>query len=243
VSTRITWLGHSTALIEVDGVGLLTDPMLRRRVAHLRRDAAVELGPLPKVDAVLVSHVHRDHLDLPSLARLGRSVRVYVPLGTGNTLRRRGFDNVTEVEAGDEFEIGAVTVRATHAEHPVKRGPLSAPTPAVGYVVKGSKTVYFAGDTDLFDEMAELAGADVALLPISGWGPRVPAGHLDPERAAQALTLLRPKVVVPIHWGTYSPMHLAPAGSGAERSFEEHAARLAPEVEVCTLEVGGSHEF
>ena len=107
--------------------------------------------------------------------------------------------------------------------------------------------MYFAGDTDLFDGMRELApDLDVALLPIAGWGPRTPAGHLDPLRAAQALALLRPRTAVPIHWGTYRRIGLrgreallrAPADA-----FARHARELAPEVEVRTLSVGESLEL
>lgn len=240
--TRITWLGHSTTRIELDGVTLLTDPVLRRRVAHLRRDQEVDDSALAGIDAVLVSHLHMDHLDVRSFTRLERSLRVLLPKGGGSILRRRGFTDVVEVEVGDEVAIGAVTVRVAPAAHHVQRVPLGKATPAVGYVVRGSRTVYFAGDTDLFDGMAEFAGMDIALLPISGWGPKLPAGHLNPETAARALKLLRPGVVIPIHWGTYAPVHLPPAGTGPEREFADHAAALAPDVEVRILPIGGTYE-
>jgi L-ascorbate metabolism protein UlaG (beta-lactamase superfamily) len=107
----------------------------------------------------------------------------------------------------------------------------------VGYLIDdGDERVYFAGDTDVFDEMADLAGIDLALLPVWGWGPRLGPGHMDPRRAAEALTVLRPRAVVPIHWGT-----LWPLGMGRVRphrverpplEFERHAAELAPEVKV-----------
>src|SRR5262249_62274960 len=85
--------------------------------------------------------------------------------------------------------------------HAARRLP-GAPADGLGFVLEG---VYFAGDTDLFDGMADIGavGLDVALLPIWGWGPRLPRGHLDPERAAEATRLLAPRVVIPIHWGTY----------------------------------------
>jgi L-ascorbate metabolism protein UlaG (beta-lactamase superfamily) len=152
---RITWIGHSTVLIELDGVRLLTDPVLRTRFAHLRRvPERTDVAALGQLDAVLVSHLHYDHLDLPSLDRLGRSQRVVVPVGGGGLLRKRGFTLVDELDRGDELEIGAVTIRATYAEHDSRRGhPWSASAPALGYIVRGSSTVYFAGDTDLFDGM------------------------------------------------------------------------------------------
>ena len=217
---RVTWIGHSTVLLELDGVRLLTDPVLRPRVLHLRRVAApaAEVGA---VDAILISHRHRDHLDAKSLARFDRATRVIAPK------RVRGFANVVEVAAGDEVQVGAVSVTATPAEH--VRG-------SVGFLVTGSARIYFAGDTDLFDGMRELAPVDVALLPIGGWGPGVPEGHLDPVRAVRALELLRPRVVVPIHWGTYTRI-------GLKREEEEPARRFAElgaAFDVRVLPVGGS---
>ena len=223
----------------------MTDPVLRAHVGHLRRLAPVELPPLAGLDAVLVSHGHLDHLDPPSLARLGRRQRIVVPAGAAGPLLRRGFERVEQVGAGDAVRVGTVVVRAVHADHPGRRlGPLSPAAPALGYVVAGSRRVYFAGDTDLFAGMADVSpGLDLALLPIAGWGPRVGPGHLDPRRAAEALRLLRPRVAVPIHWGTLAPVW--PGGAGASpgepvRAFRRHARELAPAVEVRVLARGCS---
>jgi L-ascorbate metabolism protein UlaG (beta-lactamase superfamily) len=241
---RLTWLGHSTVLLEVDGARLLTDPVLRARVLHLRRvGEALPLDP-QSVDAVLISHIHYDHLDLPSLRRLGRSSLLVVPSGAGSLLRRHGFEHVIEVEPGDEAQIRGATIRATHAEHDSRRLPFGVETPALGYLVSGSVSTYFAGDTDLFGGMGAIAdNLDVALLPVAGWGPSLPPGHLDPRGAAEALGLLRPRIAVPIHWGTYRRIGLSrdPAAlrEPAER-FKRFAADLMPEVEVCVLPVGGS---
>jgi len=143
-----------------------------------------------------------------------------------------------EAAAGAELELAGLSIRATHAEHASSRGPLSASTPSLGYVVQGPPTIYFAGDTDLFDGMAELGPVDVAILPVSGWGPRLPAGHLDPRGAAEALRLLRPKLAVPVHWGTFrTPFGERPDDRPA-REFAKAAAELAPEVEVHVLAIG-----
>jgi len=239
----VTWLGHSCALVRLDGVAVVTDPVLRDRIFHLRRAAPVRLTALDGVDAILVSHLHFDHLDLPSLARVDRSVPIVIPAGAGNLLRRRGFRDVREVVVGEEVTIGALRVRATHAEHAFTRRPGTSRTGSLGFVIAGTRNVYFAGDTDLFDEMASLGPIDVALLPVAGWGPRLPEGHLDPQRAADALALIRPRAVIPIHWGTYAPWR-APAGDDAPaRTFAELAATTAPEVDVRVLLPGESYEL
>ena len=104
------------------------------------------------------------------------SVRVVLPRGAGRIVRRLRFANVVEVDVGQSVEIGDVTVTATEAEHDAGRGPFGVRAPALGYLVTGSKRIYFAGDTDLFPAMAELAPLDLALLPVAGWGPRLAAG-------------------------------------------------------------------
>jgi len=227
---RITWIGHSTVLIELDGVRLLTDPLLRSHVLHLRR-VTPRAAPPEEVDAILVSHAHYDHLDVKSLTQIGTD-RVFVPAGTAK--RVRGWlDDVVELGVGDEVHIGPVTVTATPAEH--------GPGRVLGYLITGSVRIYFAGDTDIFDGMRELAaGLDVALLPIAGWGPRLPPGHLDPLRAAQALALLHPRVAIPIHWGTYTRIGLSRDEAAPARLFEELAATHAPDVDVHVLPVGGT---
>ena len=240
---RLTWLGHSTVLIEAVGHALLTDPMLRQRVAHLRREASVDPALVAAVDTVLISHLHRDHLDIPSLRRLAGQPRVIAPDGSGPLLRRRRFKDVHEVGVGTSVERGELTITATQADHNGRRSPVSVVTPSLGFMVDGPSQIYFAGDTDLFDGMTQYAGADVALLPISGWGPKTPPGHLNPERAAKSLQLLEPKVVIPIHWGTYAPMHRARAGGGPELEFAERAADLAPDVDVRILGVGEALEI
>jgi L-ascorbate metabolism protein UlaG (beta-lactamase superfamily) len=238
---RIVWIGHSTVLIETDGARILTDPLLRPRVAHVRR--VIENPPAigGELDAVLLSHVHHDHLDFPSLG-LVRAHRILVPRGAARLLERRGFKNVVELEEGEELSIGSVTVLATHAAHDARRWPYGTVVPALGYLIRGSAQLYFAGDTDLFEGMVELGlGLDVALLPIDGWGPRVGPGHLDPRLAAEALRLLTPRVAVPIHWGTYRRIGLhGDVAKLRERAelFRRFAEELAPEVDVQILMPG-----
>lgn len=239
---RLEWLGHATVLLQLGAARVLTDPVLRRRVAHLWRRAALPAAPR-LVDAVLLSHLHRDHTDLPTLRRLARGTPVIGPRGTASVLRRGGVRNVREVVTGDAVDvIPGVTVHAVPASHDGKRQPLGTQGEAIGFVVDGPRRVYFAGDTDVFAGMRALAepALDVALLPVWGWGTTLGAGHMDPGRAAQAAALLRPAVAVPIHWGTFLPV-------GARRGrhdlladpphrFASRAAELAPAVRVVVLQ-------
>jgi L-ascorbate metabolism protein UlaG (beta-lactamase superfamily) len=241
--SRVTWIGHATVLIELGGVRVLTDPLLRGRLGHLRRHGAAPApGVTDDVAAVLISHLHLDHLDLPSLRRLAPGARLLVPRGAGGFLRRRGFPDVEELAAGDEADVAGVGVTAVPALHDRRRRPFGAEADTLGFVVGGR--VYFAGDTDLFDDMRALAGLDLALLPVWGWGPSLGEGHLDPEAAARAAALLRPRLAVPIHWGTFYPRLLARFRSDRltdpPHEFAAAVERLAPDVTVHVLQPGES---
>jgi len=236
----LTWLGHSTVGIRLDGLLVVTDPLLRKRVFHLRRKDRVDPVTLDGVGLILVSHIHYDHLDLPSLDQLNRDAQVLVPAGAGGLLRRRGFHFVREVLPGDDVDVGSVGVQVTHAEHSSSRRMGTARTEPVGYLIHGTRTVYFAGDTDLFDAMSSLGRVDVALLPVAGWGPRLPAGHLSPESAVQALERIRPRIAVPIHWGTYAPWRRPHGPDTPATRFAELAATLTPAVDVRVLRPGES---
>ncbi len=245
---EVTWWGHATCTIEDSGVRVLTDPLFVRRLAHLRRRRG-ELPPAEARDAeaVLVSHLHSDHLHLPSLARLAPGTRLLLPRGAARAvpgLKRLAVTarlRVTEVAPGDEVRLEELRVRAVPALHDGRRLPLGPHrAPALGYVISGEARTYFAGDTGLFDSMAEEVGpVDVALLPVGGWGPYLGHGHLDAGRAAQALAVLGPRSAVPVHYGTYWPIGMdgirphefyAPG-----QEFVRKAARHAPQVAVHLL--------
>jgi len=241
---RLTWVGHATVLLELGGARLLTDPLLRTHLGHLRRHGA---RPRPEmsedIDAVLVSHVHLDHLDVRSLRSMARGARVIAPSGAGRLLRRIGFAEVDEVVAGDRVAVGDVEITALPAVHDARRRPLGATVETLGYEIAGAQRVYFAGDTELFEGMRSFAGRfDVALLPVWGWGPSLGPGHMDPLSAARAVAIVRPAVAVPIHWGTFFPVGLEALRGSAlvepPRVFARRVAELAPEVDVRVLAPG-----
>lgn len=243
-SLAATFVGHSTVLLEVDGARILTDPLLRLRVGVLIRHSPVPPAAVYRdLDAVVISHAHLDHLDVPSLRLIDKNTPVLAPRETKRLIKRLGFADVTEMEAGESRDLGRVRVTATPAVHGATRHPMAAEGNTLGYLVQGRLSAYFAGDTGLFDEMAGLAEhLDLALLPVGGWGPRLPEDHLNPLTAAKALRLLRPAVAVPIHWGTLYPPWLPPAFNAKfgrwPVSFERYAAHLTPEVDVRVLEPG-----
>lgn len=230
-------------LVELDGVRLLTDPLLRTRLLHLRRADKVDAADLRRIDAVLISHLHFDHLDLPSLRRLGRDVPLVVPRGVGNFVARKGFTRVSELGVGEELHIGPLAVRGTHAVHAPGRLPVGLRASPMGHLICGSRSVYFAGDTDVFEAMAELGPLDVALVPIWGWGKSLGPGHMDPRAAAEAVRLLRASIAIPIHWGTYFPLQSGLRGVPAfarapVEDFQARLADVAPRTELRVLHPG-----
>jgi L-ascorbate metabolism protein UlaG (beta-lactamase superfamily) len=244
----ITWLGHATTLIELGGTRILTDPVLGDRVGLLRRIVrSVPAGSVDDLDGILLSHLHADHADLPSLRRLTGAAPVLAPSDAVAWLQRRGLHDVRGLRPGDTAALGEVRIRATPAVHDRRRRPLGPQAEPIGFLASGQLAVYFAGDTDLFEGMSELRGAvDVALLPIWGWGPTLGPGHLDPERAARAAAIIDPRVVIPIHWGTLAPPFAPRRGADSEalaRRFADLAKRYAPGVDVRLLAPGDRIEL
>ena len=231
---RVTWLGHATVLIETGRTRLLTDPVLRDRILHLRRRVPTPAKP-DSVDAVLISHLHYDHLDRPSLE--GLSHLAVAPAGTSRYLP--DYD-VRELRAGERTTVHDAIIEAVPAWHDGRRRPGAEEHDTLGYLIDG---IWFAGDTDYHPDMEALRGrVDVALIPIWGWGPSLGPGHLDPEQAARAVELIQPRIAIPIHWGTFLPLGL---GKSHARVLSDPPLAFAAALEgsvtrVETIAPGGS---
>ncbi len=239
----IDWLGHATVRIELDGIRILTDPAIRERIGPLdRKVAPIPHREVEAIDVVLISHLHQDHLDLASLRRLG-DPRLIVPAGSGSIFRAAGHRDVDEHVPGDRTSHGSLTIEMIRAEHSGFRPPFGPTAPALGFVISnGRRRIYFAGDTAIYPAMADIPDLDVAFVPVWGWGPNLRGGHMDPRMAAEAVALLRPRVAVPIHWGTFWPK-----GMGLVRpdrlllpgsEFRTAAAEIAPNVRTEILAPG-----
>jgi L-ascorbate metabolism protein UlaG (beta-lactamase superfamily) len=245
---RVAWLGHATVVLDIAGLRLVADPLLRRHNGPLRRR-----GPRPPsaawagVDAVLISHLHHDHAELSSLRMLPGA-----PVFTGHTnaawLRRRGLPGIG---LGDEWhELGkGVSVRLVRAVHHGRPMP-HRPNGAYGHLVRApGALVWLAGDTSLYDEMAEiprLAGRehlDLAVVPIGGWGPRLSAGHMGPPEAAAACAMTRAGSALPVHWGTLHPPVMNRLGDWMDRplaGFRTALAATAPDCRLLAVATGTS---
>ena len=245
-STTLSYLGHATMMIEIDGLNILTDPVFGDRVLHLRRrsvSAGAWFADQPEPDLILLSHLHLDHLHLPTLRRLSTDTPMLVPPGTARWLQPILVQKLIEIAPGKETQFNGVTIHATPALHGNNTRNLFFDR-TQGYLIEGSHTIYYPGDTDLFPEMVDLGnhGLDLALMPIWGWGPTLGNGHLNPERAAEALTRLRPQYAIPIHWATFRPFgffweYLSYLNQpGAE--FISHAAEKSPGTKIHLLNPG-----
>ena len=206
----LTWWGHASSTVELAGARVSIDPLLRDRLVHLRR-----LGPTPPAaaydaDVVLVSHLHRDHLDLPSLRRFAPGVPLVVPRGAEPLLRGIDPARVHAVGPGEQLTLAGLRITVLPATHDGRRGPPSrAEGPALGFRVDGGgRSLWYPGDTALRDDLAAVGRVDLALVPVGGWGPTLGAGHIGPDAAAVAVGRVGAATAVPVHWGTFWPWGL-----------------------------------
>jgi L-ascorbate metabolism protein UlaG (beta-lactamase superfamily) len=217
---RVTWIGHSTTLIEIDGNLVLTDPVFGPRAAPVswlgpKRFHPVPIEPeeLPELDVMLVSHDHYDHLDFPSISRLAhRETRWVTSLGVGAHLEAWGVPpgRITELDWWEETEVAGLQFTATPARHFSGRGFGASKTFWSSFAVRGPQhSVWFSGDTGPWDEgFAEIGerfgGFDLSMIEIGAWHPSWGTIHLGPENALRVHELVRARTLMPVHWGTFN---------------------------------------
>ncbi|HEU5454168.1 MAG TPA: MBL fold metallo-hydrolase [Nocardioides sp.] len=237
----IAWLGHSTVMLEIDGVRLLTDPLLMRHAGVLRRrfpKPSPELWRDP--DAVLISHLHYDHAELSSL-RMLPLVPVLTAEENAVWLRRKGLPGAALGDGWQRVGEGPVEVHLTRAIHQHRPMP-HRPNAANGHLVRGSElSVWLVGDTSLYPEMAEIPDLlgrrlDVIAVPIAGWGPRLSPGHLGPDEAVTACVRSGARLALPVHWGTLHPPMPRLLGAGwMDRPYHQFVRALDREAPDCRL--------
>ncbi len=216
---RVTWMGHSTALIEIDGARVLIDPIWSRRPSPLPSVGPsrwyapmIALDSLLPVDVVVISHDHYDHLDMSTVVALARTnARFVVPLGLGAHLEYWGVrvDRITELDWWDSTRVGTLTVHSTPARHASGRMLIdNDATLWSGFALVGpTHRVYYSGDTGLFPAMREIGDRlgpfDCTLIEIGQYHRAWPDWHIGPEQAVEAHVLVRGRVLLPVHWGLF----------------------------------------
>ncbi|MFE0171006.1 MBL fold metallo-hydrolase [Streptomyces sp. NPDC059002] len=214
-TVAVTWAGHASWVVRIGGLTVLTDPVWSRKILGTPArvtPVGVAWSALPRVDAVVISHNHYDHLDAPTLRRLPRDTPVFVPAGLGRWFTRRRFSRVTELDWWEGAELGGVRFDFVPAHHWSKRSLIdTCRTLWGGWVLTDAhgQRVYFAGDTGYghwFERIgARYPGIDLALLPIGAYDPRwwLSDVHCDPEEAVRAAADLGARRMAPMHWGTF----------------------------------------
>lgn len=251
---RVTWLGHSTILVEIDGLRVLTDPVWGERTSPFPKlgprrwyPPPIALDELPAIDVVLISHDHYDHLDQPTIAAIaGWDARFVAPLGVGAHLAYWGVpeDKIVELDWWESTRVGALELTCAPARHASGRQIFDANrTLWAGYALVGPEhRVFFSGDTGLFPGMREigerLGPFDLTMIEVGAYGQSWPDWHIGPEQAVVAHAMLRGEHMLPVHWGLFD---LAFHGWTApiERSV---AAAEAAGVDLLTPRPGESFE-
>lgn len=242
-----TWWGHSSVTVELGGVRVLTDPLLGDRLLHLRRHGATPRLEATRADVVLVSHLHGDHLHLPSLRRVGPDAVLVVPRGAGRLVAGVGIRQVREVVPGEVLQVVGIEIEVLSAHHDGRRLPGSRHTgPALGFRVRDDRhSWWYPGDTGAHTPFAAVAPVDLALVPIGGWGPSLGEGHLGPEQAVQAIGQVGARWALPVHYGTFWPIGMERVNrANHHRLFVRPAPRFAEalaESDLATEEILPAH--
>lgn len=246
---NVTWWGHSFTTVDLPGTTVVTDPLMSRHLFHLKRETPPPPPEATQCDVVLISHLHHDHLHMPSLRRFDDEIPIVVPRGSVAAVRSLERLNVIEVEPGDRIEVAGAQIDVLVADHHAKRlkTPGSPSAVPIGFrFAAGGESCWYPGDTAMMD-FSEIEKVDLALVPIGGWGPSLADGHIGPVQAVQAVAQVGTHWTVPIHYGTFWPVVLrtnTPAHqywfrSPAER-FREAAQELGLDSTIVTPAFGVS---
>lgn len=216
---RVTWMGHSALLVEIDGVRVLTDPVWSERASPVQWAGPARFHPpplaiaaLPHIDAVVISHDHYDHLDHHSIQALdARGVRFIVPLGVGAHLERWGVPpgRITELEWWQETEVAGLRIVSTPSQHFSGRGlwDRDATLWSSWALIGPEHRVWFSGDTGPFEAATEigtrLGPFDLAMIESGAWHPAWGNVHLGPDGALRMHDRVQGGVLMPVHWGTF----------------------------------------
>jgi L-ascorbate metabolism protein UlaG (beta-lactamase superfamily) len=217
---RLTWLGHSTVLLQIDGTRVLIDPLFAERASPVTLMGPKRFHPaplcaadLPELDAIAISHDHYDHLDMATVQALARhsDVPFIVPLGVGAHLERWGIpqQRIVELDWWEEVQIGELTLASTPARHFSGRGLLNrCSTLWTSWTFIGRRhRVFFSGDTGFFGGFTDISKAygpfDLAMIEIGAYHPHWGQIHMGPQNAIRAFEMLEANFLVPIHWGTF----------------------------------------
>lgn len=242
----ITWIGHSTFLLQINGLTILTDPVWANWQGVQKRQTrpGLALADLPKIDVVVLSHSHYDHLDFATIRRLKGNPTFYVPHGLKKAFIRRGYQDTYEADWWDHFTIGDVKFSFVPAQHWTRRSLFDLNTSHWGgWIIEHQETsFYFVGDTGYFrgfTEIAERFTLQYVLMPIGAYEPEwfMRDSHINPEDAVKAFLELAGDFFVPMHYGTY---RLADdTGSEALIRLEKEWARLQqPSEQLKILKLG-----
>ncbi|EKN70839.1 hypothetical protein BABA_03209 [Neobacillus bataviensis LMG 21833] len=244
--TSYTWVGHSTFLIQLNGLNILTDPVWAKRMGFEKRLTApgISLSDLPEIDLVVISHGHYDHLDFPTLKKLRGNPHYFVPVGMKSLFIRKGYQNVTELSWWESVKHGGITLHFVPAQHWTRRSLRDMNTSHWGGWIfqTPAETFYFVGDTGYFSgfkQIAERFVIDTVFMPIGAFEPEwfMAPAHISPEDSVKAFIELEAKFFVPMHYGAY---RLADdtGPEALERLYREWEKQKVPEGQLKVLLLG-----
>jgi len=244
--TSFTWIGHSTFLLQLNGLNILTDPVWAKQMGFQKRltEPGIPLGELPDIDMVVISHGHYDHLDFPSLKKLKGDTHYFVPIGLKALFKRKGYHNVTELNWWETVDYNGIQLHFVPAQHWTRRSLTDMNTSHWGGWILQSpdESFYFVGDTGYFPgfkEIAERFSIDTVFMPIGAYEPEwfMADSHISPEDSVKAFLELQAKWFVPMHYGAY---RLADdtGPEALERLLKEWEKRQLPQEQLQVLSIG-----